>query len=205
MSTFGPSDIASNAENGFEQGGVWTAAIAYVGNDSTSVHIGLRWNNVTIAPSATINSATIKLTPRNLTGTITNVHGTIAGHKGDAPAFADGVFSPNVGFTPTTATVAFDPTVWTIDAADEYVATVTTIVQEIVNGTWSSGSDMAFRINDNSSTSNNSARIYTFNDGDATRMAHLTIDYTEGAVTLQKSFRLSNNIRPNAFAPGFGR
>jgi len=205
MSTFGPSDIASSTENGFEQSTVWTAAVAYVGNDGTSVRIGLRWNNVTVPQNATINSATIKLTPRNLTGTITNVHGTFAGHKGDAPAFADGVFSPNVGFTPTTATVAFDPTVWTVDAADEYVATVTTIVQEIVNGTWASGDDMAFRINDNSSTSNNNARIYGFNDGDPTRVAHLTIDYTEGAVALQKSFRLSNNIRPNAFAPGFGR
>ncbi len=202
MATFGPAQVSGNAENGFEQGGVWTASIPYVGNDTTSIAMGLRFNAVTVAASATINSATIAMTPRNLTGTITSVHGTIAGHKGDAPAFADGVFSPNVGFTATTATVGFNPTVWTIDSVGEYVATVTTIVQEIVNGTWNSGDDMAFRINDNSSTSNNNARIYGFNDG--TGMATLTIDYTEGAVTLQRTF-LVGAIRPNAFAPGFGR
>jgi hypothetical protein len=185
QTTVGPLGISDAADDGFEQGATWTAGTVFVGNDGASVHMGLRWRSVAVPQGATITSATIILIPRNaVTGTITDVHGEIAGHLGDAPVFANGVFSPNVGFSPTTARVQFDPTTWVVDDPDDQTYDVTTIVQEIVNGTWASGDDLAIRINNDGTTATNFARTWQFSDGNTPSSSSagnkLTITYTTG-------------------------
>jgi hypothetical protein len=108
-------------------------------------------------------------------GTITNVHGKLRGHKGDAPAYAEGTFEPNLNFTVTTAGTDWDPTVWVID--DFYNIDFTAVMQEIVDGTWASGNDLALVIFDDGTPNGNSVRMWQFTDGDG---ADITIDYTAG-------------------------
>lgn len=174
--------IPSSDDNGwYLQGGgadVWTAGTVVFGNDSggigANVAAGFRWTNVTVPASATINSAILRVQARNaVVGTITNIHGKVRGHKGDAPAYAEGTFEPNLNFTPTTAGTDWDPTAWVID--DFYDIDVTAVLQEIVNATWASGNDLALVIFDDGSVDGNSVRMWQFTDGDG---ADISIDYS---------------------------
>jgi hypothetical protein len=170
--------LAAAADSGYTQGTVWTAGILTFGNDTTALSCGIRWLNVTVPAAATISSASIHVRARTLVGTITNIHLKMRGHKGDAPQWAEGTFEPDNNFTATTAAPDWDPASWTIDAY--YDVDVTTVVQEIVNGTWASGNDMAIVFFDDSSTLDNRAQIWWYADGDATANV-LTINYTEAA------------------------
>jgi len=183
MATFTASIAASN-DTGFTQGTVWTAAIPFAGNDTTSVSAGFRWLNVTVPANATITSASVHLRARSLTGTATNVHTKVQGHKGDAPQWAEGVFEPDVNFTATTAAPDYDPAAWVTDSY--YDADITTVVQEVVNGTWASGYDLAVVFFDDASVANNNIMMYRFGDGD-TNANLLTIEYTVAAASVAPS------------------
>jgi len=190
MPVYGPVGITDAADDGQEQGAVWSSVAENVGHSGSPIHIGLRFRGVPVPPLVVINSATLILIPRNAAiGTVGNVEGLIAGHLGDAPVFADGVFSPNVGFNPT-STVAFSPTAWTVDHPTEQTLVITSIVQAIVDGTWAENDDMAFRINDNSTPSENSVRAWDFLDGNTPSSgsagSKLTIDWTSGAANLPR-------------------
>lgn len=165
-------------DSGFTQGTVWTAGILLGGNQSTPMSIGIRWLAVAVPPGATITSASIKVRARSFSGTITNVHFKVKGHKGDAPQWAEGTFEPDLNFTATTAAPDYDPAAWVTDTY--YDVDVTTVVQEIVNGTWSSGFDMALVFFDDSSTLDNFLQMYRFSDLDVLANV-LTITYSVAA------------------------
>lgn len=180
--TFGPQAITDAADNGHNTNGNWTAGANLVGNDAGAIEVmGLRWRSVPPAQGSTIVSAEINFIARNLTGTITNVHGTVRGNLGDAPVFQDGVFDPNTGWSSTTASTAFDPATFVADVT-VYTINVTSIVQEIVNGTWAANDDMAFAIFDNASTTSNFLRVNAFADG-GIYIPTLTIVYKAGGST----------------------
>jgi len=175
MATFGPVVPSEIGDNGWENGGSWQAGFAFIGNNGSVIHTGFRWQNVTIPAGSTITSATLHIRARNaVSGTITNIHTKLGGHKGDAPQWQEGVFEPS-SITPATA-VDWDPTVWVPD--DYYDLDFTAVVQEIVNGTWVSGYDLALVITDDGSTSSNSARMESSIDGNPAANG-LTIVYTE--------------------------
>lgn len=171
--------LFESADSGFTQGTVWTAGILLGGNQSSPMSIGIRWLAVAVPSGATITSASIHIRARSLNGTATNVHFKVRGHKGDAPQWAEGVFEPDLNFTQTTAAPDYDPTVWVTD--DYYDVDVTTVVQEIVNGTWSTGNDLALVFFDDSSTLDNFVQMYRFVDADATANV-LSITYTVGSL-----------------------
>jgi len=175
--------ISDTNDNGYSQGTVWTAVVLVCGNDTTPASCGLRWQNVTVPASATISSAIIHLRARSLNGTATSVHFKVQGHKGDAPQWAEGVFEPDLNFTATTAAPDYDPAAWVTDTY--YDVDVTTVVQEIVNGTWASGNDLALVFFDDSSTLNNYVQMYRFQDGD-TEASKITIIYTTGGAATCK-------------------
>lgn len=204
MATFGPQNISDGADNGTEEGTTWTAGAVLFGHDVAAVEkAGFRWRNVTIPQGATINSATIKLTARNLQGTATSVHGTWTGHSSDdAALLADAGLKPST-VTPTSATVAFDPAAWVTDT--EYSFTVTSIVAEIIaRAGWTSGSDMVIVILDNSTTNSNYVRPYAFNDGE--KFPSLTIDYTVGGTVTMDMWqpKLQTLPRPRTAVVGSG-
>ena len=177
-------DIANANDNGWQDAGAWAPTFVFIGaNPSNAVHAGWRWQAVAVPNGATITSATLQIRARgSVTGTITNVHAKVRAHKGDAPAFAEGSFEPDVNFTATTAGVDYDPSAW-VDG-DYYNITITSVIQEVVNdGSWASGNDLAVVAFDDGSTLNNFVRLYAFDDGDVTAN-RITIDYTTGAGAL---------------------
>jgi hypothetical protein len=134
---------------------------------------------VTVAQGSTVSSATLHIRARNaVSGTITNVHARVYGHLGDAPQWAEGTFEPETtGISPTTAFTDWDPSAWVVDSY--YDIDVTAVVNEVVNGTWASGNDLALAVNNDGSTSGNTVRLYAQGDGD-TNANTITIVYTEG-------------------------
>jgi hypothetical protein len=193
QTTWGPESIntaGADGDDGSEQSGAWAGGGTFVGIDGASYHMGLRWVGVDVPKDATIVSATLCMTARNLTGAITDVHGIVHGHEGDAPAFANGVFSP------TEATgAAFNPVAFVADTT-VYTVSVAAQVQEIVNGTWTTGDDLALAVFDNSSAATTFLRVWDHGDGGGSSpcvnpgSAALTIVYTEGAPAGPVSHRL---------------
>jgi hypothetical protein len=189
MAVWGPTGIAAGGDDGQNEGTAWQATAVQVGNiGGTIVSAGMRWLNVTVPNGATISSATVTLIPRNaVTGTITNVHGTFFGVDEDNVAqFSEGgIEAISGGFTPTSASSNFDPTIWTVDDPDEQVYDVTAIVAEIVaRGGWASGNALAIVLLDDSSGTDNSVRMWDFTDGNTPSASDagnkLTITYTVG-------------------------
>jgi len=169
-------------DDGNNINGAWTGTVVFVGDDGGAKYdMGMRWVGVDVPQNATISEATIKMIARNLVGTITNVHGKVSAHEGDAPAFSDGVFDPNTGFDPAEADsggVDFDPASFSADVT-VYTLDVINQVQEVVNGTWTTGDDMAFRVTDDGSSADSYLRVNAHEDG-APFSPVLKIVYTEG-------------------------
>lgn len=178
MATWGPTAIAADNDNGYQEAGFWTPAFLFVGNNGGSpMNAGFRWTNVTVPSGATINSASINFVARNaVTGTITNVHGTFKGMAYDnVNQWAEGGIEPTG--TQTTASTDFDPTVWVVDDTDDHTYDVTSIVAEIVGRAgWTSGNALAITLLDDSTAATNYARMYAYGDG--LHIPTLTINYT---------------------------
>jgi hypothetical protein len=197
MATFGPATISVNEDNGNQEAGAWAAGVVVMGVDSSNdINAGLRWQNVTVPAAATITSATLHIRARNsVVGTITDVHVKVFGHLGDAPQWADGVFEPETtGISLTTANTDWDPSAWVVDSY--YDIDFTAVMQEIVNGTWASGNDLALALNNDGSTApTNRVRAYAQGDGD-TNANTITIVYETG--------RASKNTRTNPLGVEIG-
>jgi hypothetical protein len=184
MATFGPQTISETGDLGFQQG-TWSTGIVLIGIDGASYNAGWRWQNVTVPALATITSATLHVRARNAIsgGVITDVHGKFRGYKGDAPQWQTAVFVPDPTVTPggsgTTAGTDWDPTVWVVN--DYYDIDLTAVVQEIVNGTWTSGFDLAIAGLDDGTAAGVVARFYQFDDGD-TNANTITIVYEVGTL-----------------------
>jgi hypothetical protein len=181
MATWGPTGIAATNDDGYQTGSAaWATNGIFIGNDgSAGLHGGFRFLNVTVPAGSTINSATITIHARSVSGTVTNVHATFRGYDvDDAAQWLNSTGPMPFQADKTTASADFDPTAW-VDGTD-YSYTITSIVAEIVaRAGWASGSDLSICLMDDSSTASNFVRAYDYGDGDA--VVRLTIDYTEAA------------------------
>jgi hypothetical protein len=164
---YGPTSIAAADDDAWdENGGLATQCFCGDGG-GTNLAAGWRFLNVTITNTATINSAIIRVRPRNLSGTITNVHGRFYGFAHDnAPVWNDSGGEPSA-VARTSALIEFDPTVWTLDEdSATYEWTITAIVAEIIaRGGWSSGNALSIVLVNDGSSSGNWVRMWDFGDG----------------------------------------
>ena len=177
MATWGPTSIAADADDVYDQTAALVTTASYVGNNGEALAMGFRFLNVTVPAGATIDSATLTLRARNLYGTVTFVHGTFYGFDtDDAPAWNDAGGEPSV-VTRTTASLAFDPAAWVTDT--DYTYAVKDLVAEIVaRAGWGTGNDIGIVCVNNGSTSGSFVRVYGY--GEAVTET-LTIAYTEAS------------------------
>jgi hypothetical protein len=149
----------------------------------------IRFPNMTIPQGATINSAVLQGYFYNTSydsGALT-LAGIAADNRG---AFAEADTTP----TWTTATVAVDiSNVMTSGSGFYTIATVTGIVQEIVNRAgWASGNAIALGMH---SQTSGDLRIYAWDYSDHTYAAKLIINYTaSGGGSMVRRVRLSSLI-----------
>lgn len=186
MATFGPSQIASNGDDGQENNDTtWVSA----GQDSDGARVGrvsnvpydmgLRFPNVTVPKDSTITSATIEIFMKFAAGDI-NVR-----LQGIKESNVSAWSSSNRPSQQTQTTAANNQSLTTAsDFSDESylsLADASTIVDEIVSQAgWASGNAMGFVLKDNGSGTNNRWQ-FQVHDRQASNAAKLTIVYTEPA------------------------
>jgi hypothetical protein len=191
-------NITATGDDGYQEGGgsYFSTGQIYLGKSgSSSVEAGLRFLSVAVPAGATINSATLTLIGRSVSGTVTNVHGTIYGDDVDSAAAWSNSSLPTT-ITQTTASAAVNPSAWADGTSYGY--DVTSIVAEIVaRAGWATGNNIRFGIRDNSSTASNFIRAYDY--GDAGSVSSLSITYTEGG----GSTYFMPRIMQTTFIPSF--
>jgi len=150
--------------------------------------IGLRFLSVTIPAGATINSSVIQLY-QNYDNNAGSPTGTIRGALGNAAEWSSSVRPSTI--SNTTASISFAPAtgsgVWKVSSS------LNTVIQEIVNGSWSSGNAMGIVVLAGSAA-NGTLRTfsdYILADGN---YAKLDITYTAGggAGWLQRNYWWDN-------------
>lgn len=157
------------------------------------VKSGMRFTDVMVPAGATICDAYIQFTCKQTTSDVVNL--TINGQKSSNPS----TFSTTTGDISTrpltTASVNWDPAGWySVDeaGADQRSPNLTSIVQEIVNGTgWTSGNSMVFIV----SGTGASRTAYAY-DGDQSKTAVLFIQYSGAGIEENKA-NLNPVISPN--------
>lgn len=146
-------------------------------NDGSNQTVGMRFNNVTIPPKATIQKAYIQFQTDETGSTATNL--TIQGQDaGDALAFT--TTSTNISSRPKTgASVPWSPVPWlTIDVAtaDQRTPEIKTVIQEIVDRSdWASGHSLAVII---TGTGKRTAEAY---NGVPAAAPLLHVEYTQSS------------------------
>lgn len=175
MTTVGPISVANNTDDGYRvsTGGFdSTASEAYCGNIGGSTYdFWCTFRGITATQGATINSATLLITPSTSTnGTAQWKCRAVAADDQGPPANA----SAYNAFSWTTATVTGSAT--TSAAVSINVAT---IMQELVNRAGWAGDKVTFQFADNGSSTSN--WMYPAPLESATQEARLTVDYTPAA------------------------
>lgn len=175
--TSGSTDFTKRVANTNDDGSKfgsssWSTSELKVGDSATGdVDAAVRFNNVTIAQGATINSATLTLTSTALHSFtyLSKIYGI------DEDDTADFSSSP-LGRTKTTASVDWDETSMA-DEAEIVTPDIKTIVQEIVDrGSWASGNDMGFIIENDGTSGSSNADFYDYGT-DSSKAALLSVNY----------------------------
>lgn len=169
------------AGNGF----TISSGTLYVGlyYGAAAAKTGLRFNNITIPPGSTINTAAISgLTVMSAGETQDTSGATVVKIAGEDTASA-AIFTDSANFNARTLTTARSAQ-WTIAHGQTTNTQAFTsvdcasVIQEIVDrGDWSSGASIVLMIVDDASTQHRRIRSY---DGDSPNAPLLTIDYTVG-------------------------
>lgn len=167
--------ITASADDAQEASGTVTIDGGALNANSTTGYTGLRFQNVTIPPGSTINTASLNVYLTS--GSFDDPDITIyAEDTDDAAAFTTA--SNNISSrTPTTAN-----TVWNVGSLSTGVKTspdFAAVIQEIIDrGGWSSGNDLAIIYVGNDASSLMRIRAFDAGGGD---YATLNIDYTAGS------------------------
>ncbi len=141
--------------------------------------VGMRFNNITVPPGATITNAYITFradTPEtpNTNSDPTNL--TIEGQAADNPGTFTSTASDITNRPRTAASAPWSPSAWTT-GSDYNTPDISSIAQELVNrGGWASGNSMVFIVTGNGSRAAESW------DSAGSNPPQLTIEYTTGSM-----------------------
>jgi hypothetical protein len=178
------NDDSHASDSGDNAGSYETASYVYVtayyDNNMSKYNGGFRFPSISINQGMKIVSATFS---GYLYSTSDDMTCTIYGHDTDsAPDFVTNTYIKNQTERPrTSASKTWNTTL----SSGWNDVDVTTIVQEIIDrGTWSSGNAIALLFMSTAQSSMKTAQFYSY-DGDSTRAAKLTIEYSQaGDITL---------------------
>ena len=176
--TFGPTDIAADADDGYEHigGADWINHYGnnwYIGflNAGNTNHGGFRWDSITVPKDATINSASIQYFIEFKSNTTTG--DVKADDVADAVGWSDSSRPSQIA--QTTATDTFS-----INSVGSQSTSIANVVQEIVDrADWVSGNAMRFAFLKTVTSLNWCQGIDSSDTGED--IPTLTIDYTAAA------------------------
>ena len=155
--------------------------------DGADQTVGMRFQNLTVPPGATITSAYIEF-ETDETSNIDPSNLTIYGQADDNPSAFTTVAGNISSRTTTSASVSWSPETWSTLDVKHQTGNLSSIVQEIIDrGGWSSGNAMVFIVE---GTGRRVAESY---DGESTAAPLLVIEYCEGAPPNIVSFQQGIN------------
>ena len=187
MAIWGPTSIASDADDGFYNGTVWNSRTAegeatgeffVVKRDGAVYEAGaLRFLNVTIPAGATINSATLELS-MVAAGSIDDAQSIIrvvADVGASRSAALDATHHPELDWTDSTAQVD----VINLAIVTGREVTITSVIDEVMGlGGWASGDNICLALRPAGSDIYWAVDIVDYDADTLANVAKLTIDYT---------------------------
>ena len=191
--------VGASADDASETAGTVSITATFFLSDSTDEYHGFRWQNVTIAPGATINSAILTVYVQS-GGNDEPLHRAWGQAADNAAAFTTGA-SDISGRTKTTAAVDWSsadlgsgndtPIEWGAATAAGAGSSFAAVIQEIVDRPgWASGNAIVIFDTQSSLDALRDLAI-DFYDNLSTEGAELDIDYTAAGAAALRRYSLS--------------